>query len=176
MILVRVNPANLSWFHNEARECEYMVGFIAQSPIIQLYRYCVIIPNLNVLIRFGSGYNPVVKDIADHIYGRKSILNAAYRPNMFIKELMIYIEYFMKEIRQAQASLNDKQKKSYQQFLNNLLNGVDYYKGLFPKMLAESKEYHRKAIDELHELRTKLEDFVNSISFLNIEAAPLPCN
>ncbi len=117
-----------------------------------------------------------LKDIAEHIYGHKSILNATYRPNMFIEELMIYIEYFMKEIKQAQASLNDKQKKSYQQFLNNLLNGVDYYKGLFPKMLAESKEYHRKAIDELHELRTKLEDFVNSISFLNIEAAPPPCN
>ena len=37
--------------------------------------------------------------MVDHIYGRLNILNDACRPNMFIKELKLNIEFFIKDAK-----------------------------------------------------------------------------
>ncbi len=99
-------------------------------------------------------------EMVGHIYGKRSILNAAYRPHMFIKELKLYIDYFIKEVQKNAPFFTQKQLEYFNEFQTNLLNGIEYYRELFPQMMVETKEYKRKALEELQLLKTTLESFV----------------
>lgn len=103
-----------------------------------------------------------LREIVGHIYGKRSVLNAMYRQNMFIKELGIYIDYLITEVKKCAAAPTKKQVEYFREFKTNLLNGIQYYRELFPTMLAETKEYQRKALEELQNLTEKLEEFVQN--------------
>ncbi len=72
-----------------------------------------------------------LQTMTDHIYGRKNILAHANRPNLFIKELHLYID-FLKE--QLENDFNteqfSKKKKHYASFYQNLMDGIAYYRRL----------------------------------------------
>lgn len=68
-----------------------------------------------------------LKEIVDHIYGRTNIANSLYRPNMFINELNLYVDYLKKQLKES-ASLSEKQIRYFQKFKINLLNGIAFYK------------------------------------------------
>ena len=54
-------------------------------------------------VHFGhraSRWNPKMRP---YIYGRRNLLNSLRRPNMFVNELNIYIEYLGKEINKITA-------------------------------------------------------------------------
>ena len=72
-----------------------------------------------------------LQTMTDHIYGRKNILSRSNRPNMFIKELQLYIEY-LKE--QLEENINPEQfykkKKYFTSFYQNLKDGIKYYRFL----------------------------------------------
>ena len=65
-----------------------------------------------------------------HIYGYKSVLGAGYRPNMFIKELQLYVDYFKEDITLGKE-VTTAQIKKWTAFKNNLISGIDYYETLF---------------------------------------------
>ena len=73
--------------------------------------------------------------MVDHIYGRLNLLNDTYRPNMFVKELKIYIDYFIKEFNTVIKIPNERRINYIKEFRANLLEGIEYYKELFPKMI-----------------------------------------
>ena len=54
-----------------------------------------------------------LKEITDHIYGRINIINTSSRPNMFIKELKMYIDYLKAKIDEASHPFSDKQIKYF---------------------------------------------------------------
>jgi len=81
-----------------------------------------------------------LKEMTDHIYGRINILNNVYRPNMFVNELNLYIDHFKKKI-EANIKLNPKQVKSLNAFKTNLLDGIDYYKGIALEFKKETSHY-----------------------------------
>ena len=72
-----------------------------------------------------------LKDMTNHIYGRSNMLSGNNRPNMFIKELSIYLDYLKKQIEEAQTEMTKKQEKYLQTFAKNLNEGIQYYDGLF---------------------------------------------
>ncbi|MDV6170343.1 hypothetical protein R1T16_18050 [Flavobacterium sp. DG1-102-2] len=72
-----------------------------------------------------------LKDMVCHIYGYKSVLAATYRPNMFIKELVLYIDYLIKDIEAAAGFCTSAQVKKWNLFKKNLLEGISYYKNVF---------------------------------------------
>ena len=65
-----------------------------------------------------------------HIYGYTSILANGYRPNLFIKELQLYVDYLAKEISAAQE-ITKTQIKKWNTFKANLQEGIAYYNNLF---------------------------------------------
>jgi hypothetical protein len=71
-----------------------------------------------------------LKEMTDHIYERLNILNARYRPHMFINELKLYVDYFKRLIIETAANYNAKQDRYLEKFRNNLLKGINYYKQL----------------------------------------------
>ncbi|MBW8051834.1 MAG: hypothetical protein FVQ77_16150 [Cytophagales bacterium] len=97
-----------------------------------------------------------LKEMTDHIYGRIKILNDNYRPNMFIKELKIYVDYLKNEIKEAIKPLTDKQVKHFSLFKDNLLEGIEYYRKLFSGVVKESQDIKNKIASELEELEKKI--------------------
>lgn len=53
------------------------------------------------------------------------------RPNMFIKELKLYIDYLKNEIFEYSDSFSSSQIKKWNTFRNNLSAGIQYYMNLF---------------------------------------------
>jgi hypothetical protein len=83
------------------------------------------------LAYFSSTYS--LKKMVDHIYGRTNIIERTDRPNLFVKELGMYIDYLGGKIEETLKPISDKQKKHFETFQENLNKGVDYYKELFQK-------------------------------------------
>jgi len=72
-----------------------------------------------------------LQTMVDHIYGRGDILNEVKRPHMFIKELSLYINYLKEQLETdfwTGEILN--KHKYYQQFSQNLMHGITYYREL----------------------------------------------
>lgn len=75
-----------------------------------------------------------LKEMVKHIYGRVNIITRPDRPNLFMKELELYIIYLKNEIRKTTSPLNRKSQKYLTTFANNLNLGIEYYKNLFSNM------------------------------------------
>ncbi|MEC5158360.1 hypothetical protein [Chryseobacterium sp. MP_3.2] len=72
-----------------------------------------------------------LSDMVKHIYGNKNILPEQNRPNMFINELKLYVDYLTKEIEEFSESFTNAQAKKWKTFKTNLVEGVSYYENLF---------------------------------------------
>ncbi len=79
-----------------------------------------------------------LKQIIDHIYGRDNIQNGLYRPNMFVNELRMYVDYLKNQITESTGSINDKQQRYFKKFKSNLLDGVAYYKAMLSHFACKS--------------------------------------
>ncbi len=112
-------------------------------------------PNLAYFSKIST-----LQEMIDHIYGRMNLLNATYRPHMFIKELKMYVDYFIKEVKKDMEAPTDKQRQYWNEFKKNLFEGIEYYKGLFPTMMCEKEEFRQKMQLELQEFRSQLDRFI----------------
>ncbi|TDU43684.1 hypothetical protein BXY82_1101 [Gelidibacter sediminis] len=74
-----------------------------------------------------------------HIYGKANVLSETYRPNMFVKELQMYVAYLKNDIAMYTEELSTKSIKKWSAFKSNLLEGVSYYQQLFDAM--DNAEY-----------------------------------
>ncbi|TDS63647.1 hypothetical protein [Myroides indicus] len=70
-------------------------------------------------------------DMVKHIYGKNNIIADNNRPNMFIKELQMYVEHLKKGIAESGEAMTAIQTKKWTGFKDNLQKGIDYYKELF---------------------------------------------
>jgi hypothetical protein len=75
-----------------------------------------------------------------HIYGNASVLRVANRPNMFVKELKMYVDYLRNEITSISEEITSAQVKKWNLFKNNLIEGIGYYEGLFSSTLFFDNE------------------------------------
>ena len=137
---------------------------LAEAPMIKhnvskngVKRFTAICPGPN--LAYFSKIS-TLREMADHIYGRVNLLNQTYRPNMFIKELKMYVEYFMKEVQKHKIEPTELKISYLNEFKSNLSDGIDYYFQLFPKMLKETEEYRETALFELKQFKKKLEEFI----------------
>lgn len=74
-----------------------------------------------------------LKTMVDHIYGRLSIIKRNDRPNLFIKELSLYIDYLKERISESKQTGFENMIKYFEKFKNNLVQGIEYYITLFSK-------------------------------------------
>lgn len=98
-------------------------------------------------------------EMVGHIYGRIHILNQTYRPHVFINELGMYIDYLMSEVEKSIHEFSTGQSKYFNSFKQNLLDGIDYYKRLIPKMNLEPEELKSNMKMEFEQMRQKLLNF-----------------
>lgn len=79
-----------------------------------------------------------LQEMVDHIYGRIDLLANKYRPDLFTKELHLYVDYFKEQVDELTESFQEKKQKYVTEFKKNLEEGIAYYKKLAPA-LAEYK-------------------------------------
>ena len=86
-----------------------------------------------------------LKEIIDHIYGRTSLLISPERPHMFIKELILNMNY-LKERFDDLKETNDKIRKDLVAFCQNLLKGINYYQDLSQSIARQAESIFRQQL------------------------------
>jgi len=80
-----------------------------------------------------------LKEMVQHIYQGKSVLRTD-RPNLFVKELKMYVDYFRNEIEAISGEVTAMQLKKWNSFKANILEGIEYYQNLFSSTFYFKKE------------------------------------
>jgi hypothetical protein len=97
-----------------------------------------------------------LEDITDHIYGRADVIAGTERPNMYIKELRLYMDHLKEKFDAAKNTIDARQKKSLNSFTKNLIEGVQYYQDLFSSRKDRFIELRSSILIELQVVRNKL--------------------
>jgi hypothetical protein len=108
-------------------------------------------PNLAYFSKIST-----LKEMVDHIYGRINLLDDMPRPNMFTKELKMYLDIFKDRLEKFQQNVDDvKEKRNLNKFKQNLFDGIEYYRTLFT--------------DKKKEIVQEMETLVNQYTVLKEE-------
>jgi hypothetical protein len=91
-----------------------------------------------------------LKEITDHIYGRSNVITRTDRPNMFIKELNIYIDFLRKKVEETRVEMTSKKKRFLKTFVNNLTEGIEYYQDLFTDLEDKFEYVKSRILSDLH--------------------------
>ncbi len=105
-----------------------------------------------------------LKNMVDHIYGRANVILRNDRPNMFIKELKMYLDYLHDKIDEQSETLNKNQEKYLMRFKANLSDGIGYYKEMFENFKDEFTEMKESVLLELQNSNHLLEELERRIN------------
>lgn len=100
-----------------------------------------------------------LKQMADHIYGKTNVIKRKDRPNLFMKELGLYYDYLKNRIEEIETPLSEKQIAYFNKFVNNINDGINYYKSLF-------EEVKHKFEDVKEDFLVDLEAFEKAVNNL----------
>ena len=96
-----------------------------------------------------------LKEMVDHIYGRRNIIERTDRPHVFINELVININYLESKIADNTIP-TDKSNELIQGFKNYFLEGIEYYKNLFSTTVVDDSVITQNSLNKLEELEARL--------------------
>lgn len=100
-------------------------------------------PNLAYFNRVYS-----LDEMIGHIYGKIDLLEKVKRPNFFIKELELYMNYFYEELKLFLEEVSAKKQIQLQKFKTQLLDGIDYYKYLINEFASQQSSLFK---DKFHQ-------------------------
>jgi len=155
-----VLEAKISKVHAKACLCEDLAasGLINSDMIEEEKPIAVAVcpgPNLAYFSKIAT-----LEEMVGHIYGRINLMTAQHRPNMFINELQLYIDYMRNEIAKQIEEFTAKEQKHFTVFKANMLEGIAYYKSLIPKFAEESEAYRETMRRELLALEEELMNII----------------
>ena len=101
-----------------------------------------------------------LKEMIGHIYGRETITFKFNRPNLFINELHLYVDYLKKDLSAQLHDLNAKKTKYFEKFREELFKGINYYRDLIPELKLQTDI----ATQELHLQLEKAEEKLKLIT------------
>lgn len=101
-----------------------------------------------------------LKEMVSHIYGRANLLNSVYRPNLFVNELVLYVDYLKNEIHKQMDNMSKKQANYFETFKSNLVNGINYYHKLASDFYPSAKDLQETMRRELNELEAKIAELL----------------
>lgn len=118
-------------------------------------------PNMAYFSRIMS-----LKEMIGHIYGRTNVITRTDRPNMFMKELSLYLDFLKNKIEETKISMTQKQEQYLSTFEKNLQDGINYYSEMFENLKDKFE-------DTKSEILADLESYRQILKNLNIEIANL---
>ncbi len=103
-----------------------------------------------------------LEEITKHIY-EKTKFSDAKRPNLFIKELNIYIKYIKNKFSESNKALTKKEIKYFTNFINNLQSGISYYNRLFSEIDEFYAVSKREILKSLYTTRKELDNLTKEL-------------
>ena len=97
-----------------------------------------------------------LSEMVDHIYNRTNVISRNDRPNMFVKELYIYLDYVKSKIEEAKEATTAKQKKTLVSMVKNLNESRDYYQSMFTSIKDKFKDTKLKITSDLDSIKKTL--------------------
>jgi hypothetical protein len=97
-----------------------------------------------------------LEEMVGHIYGRLSLLSNPQRPHMFVRELMLYIDYLGKELDQCSRGIEKRAAKYFGQFRDNLLCGIEHYRQVAERLAGQQKADFLSALQTLQEVINRM--------------------
>ena len=91
-----------------------------------------------------------------HIYGNTSVLRNNNRPNLFAKELEMYIDYLKNDIQSISEEINNAKTKKLESFKNNLLEGIEYYQQLLTN-ISDFKNIKKEILNQFESYKNELQ-------------------
>lgn len=95
-----------------------------------------------------------LEEMTGHIYGRGNLITNPDRQHMFIQELVIYIDFLRKEIEMFSLKLSFRKQKYLDEFKQNLVDGIEYYRHRAKILVQEEWE---RFLDDLQSLYDDVE-------------------
>jgi hypothetical protein len=115
-------------------------------------------PNMAYFSKIAS-----LREMMQHIYGESNLIKRTDRPNMFIKELKIYIDFLKGKIEEVQGSITDKQVAYLSTFINNLHEGISYYQTIFGRANKVFNDNSSQIFGALKDLKVVLDKLLGEI-------------
>ncbi len=106
-----------------------------------------------------------LKEMIGHIYGKANLLNGRFRPNLFVNELRLYIDYLKKELEKYQHDFTEKRSTHYRTFRDNLLQGIVYYRSIIPAM----QQYAQTNIEDMRSAMAEAEKTLLQLAVFNVK-------
>jgi len=97
-----------------------------------------------------------LKEMTNHIYGASNSIENNNRPNMFTKELNIYIQFLKNKMETITLPIDSKQQKYFSKFIDNLNDGITYYEGVFSSITESFKTSKLQIMNDLEKSRRTL--------------------
>ncbi len=107
-----------------------------------------------------------LEEMVGHIYGTNDVLTRKDRPNMFVKELRLYLDYFKQQIDKTPADLNRKQQKYLTNYGKNMEEGIQYYKDMFSPMADKFTDSKDQILSDFKDGLKELRILTNQVEKL----------
>ncbi len=91
-----------------------------------------------------------------HIYGKENVMTDPNRPNMFLKEIKIYIDYLRDKMEDYSKPIEGKDAKYVIDFKLNLNNGIEYYSNLIGELKISLEVSTEDFLTHLMKLKEEL--------------------
>ena len=117
----------------------------------------VICPGPN-LAYFDKEYS--LQEMVQHIYGNANVMEQTDRPNLFVKELKMYVDYLRNEISTFTDEVTANQLKKWTTYRNNINLGIEYYHNLL-----KTSSFFRNNDEAIHHQLDFYKSEINAISF-----------
>lgn len=109
-------------------------------------------PNLAYFNKISS-----LSEMVDFIYNKTQSLFNSKRPNVFVKELKIYMDYLQNKMSQCKDEYSSAEIKYFTTFKSNLQDGISYYKDLFSKGDGIFNDMKERVLSDLESYKAELE-------------------
>jgi hypothetical protein len=112
-----------------------------------------------------------LKTMIDHVYGRTNVITRTDRPNLFIKELNIYLDFLKNKLDDAKISMNKKEEKYLRTFTSNMKEGIAYYHHIIGNAKDTFKDSKEIILNELEMGANTLQRF--HVEIENLSKVPV---
>ena len=109
-----------------------------------------------------------LEDMTKHIYGLENFMSRTDRPNMFMKELNLYMDFLKNKLEEAKKDWNKKQEKYFNRFFENMNDGIAYYDNLFDSVKDKYMQTKDETLANLEKTKSKLIELALEVEALRI--------
>jgi hypothetical protein len=99
-----------------------------------------------------------LEEMVGHIYGRLSLIDNPRRPHMFLRELVIYLDYLRRELGKRAIGMATSAPGYYREFTDNLRQGVEHYRQSAAGLTGEARAAFLTELERLAQETEQLAD------------------